>query len=82
MTDQALLNKIRAPEGRLVQLLKSNKSDDELLDELFLATLTRLPRAADRELYRQERARYRDRAAAFNAVLWALINTREFILNH
>jgi hypothetical protein len=82
MTDQALLAKIRAPEGRLVALLRADKTDDEVLDELFLATLTRLPREADRELYRQERARYRDRAAAFNAVLWALINTREFILNH
>ncbi|MCI0463461.1 MAG: PSD1 and planctomycete cytochrome C domain-containing protein [Gemmataceae bacterium] len=82
MTDQALLNKIRAPEGRLVALLRADKTDDEVLDELFLATLTRLPREADRELFRQERARYRDRAAAFNAVLWALINTREFILNH
>src|SRR5207247_2472944 len=57
MTDQAVLNKLRAPDGRLMRLLKSGKSDDEVLDELFLATLTRLPRPADRELVAEPRGR-------------------------
>jgi hypothetical protein len=82
MTDQAILQKIRAPQGRLAELLKGNRSDDEVLDELFLATLSRYPREADRQLYREARGRAANRAAAFTDVLWALINTREFILQH
>jgi hypothetical protein len=82
MTDQAVLTKLKAADGRLTQLLKSGKTDDQILDELFLATLTRLPRPADRQLFADNRARVRSRDAAFTDTLWALINTREFILNH
>jgi hypothetical protein len=82
MTDPVLLAKFRAPDGRLAGLLKSGKNDDEILDELFLATLTRLPRPRDRALFQEIRARVPDRATAFGDALWALINTREFILNH
>ena len=82
MTDVSLLAKIKAPTGRLAQLLKSGKNDDEILDELFLATVTRHPLPADRELFREYRMRAADRNTAFGDVLWALLNTREFILNH
>ncbi|MBI3409648.1 MAG: DUF1549 domain-containing protein [Planctomycetes bacterium] len=82
MTDPGLIGKLNAPEGRLQQLLKANKSDDETLDELFLATLTRLPTANDRKTFADYRRTVADRRAAFTDTLWALINTREFILNH
>ncbi|HYT93113.1 MAG TPA: hypothetical protein VEL76_30625, partial [Gemmataceae bacterium] len=82
MTDVGVLAKMKAADGRLGQLLKSGKSDEQILDELFLATLSRFPRPADRQFFAENRARARDRAAAFTDALWALINTREFILNH
>jgi hypothetical protein len=68
--------------GRLQKLLAAKKSDDEVLDELFLATLSRFPTAADREHFAAYRQGRRDRQAAWGDCLWALINTREFILNH
>jgi hypothetical protein len=80
MTDAGLLAKVRG--GRLAELLRSKKTDAEVLDELFLATLTRLPTDAEREAFTAYRAGTRDRRAAFTDTLWALVNTREFILNH
>jgi hypothetical protein len=82
MTDKKLLDKFQNPSGRLQQVLQSGKSDDEMLDELFLATLSRFPTAADRRLFAEYRAAHTDRRSAFTDTLWALINTREFILNH
>jgi hypothetical protein len=82
MTDQALLNKFKAPQGRLAQLLQGDRADEQILEELFLATLSRYPTQRDRELFAAYRAREGDRRAAFTDTLWALINTREFILNH
>jgi hypothetical protein len=82
MTDQGLLAKLNAPEGRLQQLLKSQISDDELLDELFLATVSRLPTETDRKAFADYRRTVPDRRTAFTDTMWALINTREFILNH
>ncbi len=80
MTDVALLEKIKT--GRLKDLVASDRCDAEVVDELFLATLSRLPDDDEsRAALDQVRTRH-DRAAAFADVLWALINTREFVLNH
>jgi hypothetical protein len=69
-------------EGRLARLLKSDKSDEEALEELFLATLTRPPSKAEREHFAEYRKARKDREEALTDVLLALLNTREFILNH
>jgi len=82
MTDPNLIGKISSPAGRLQTLLKSKKADDEILEELFLATLSRRPTEADRKYFAEYRQTVNDRRAAFTDTLWALINTRQFILNH
>ena len=82
MTDPNLMGKFNNPTGRLQTLLKSKKSDDEVLEELFLATLSRRPTEADRKYFAEYRQTEGDRRMVFADALWALINTREFILNH
>jgi hypothetical protein len=82
MTDANVLAKFNDPQGRLQRLLKTKAGDRELLDELFLATLTRYPTAAERRAFDEYRQSATDRRAALTDTLWALINTREFILNH
>lgn len=80
MTDATLLAKLQ--NGRLAQLLGSNRKDDELLEDLFLATLTRLPRENEKQAFLSHLAAKGNRKAALTDTLWALINTREFVLNH
>ncbi|MBY0526183.1 MAG: PSD1 and planctomycete cytochrome C domain-containing protein [Gemmataceae bacterium] len=82
MTDPSLLAKLKAPTGRLQLLLKSEKSDEQILEDLFLATLTRIPSEREKKVFAEVRAGTKDREKAFTDALWALINTREFILNH
>jgi hypothetical protein len=82
MTDPQILNKFNDPAGRVQTLVKSKLSDDEVLDELFLATLTRLPTAKDRKSFAEHRQLVGTRREAVIDTMWALINTREFILNH
>ena len=82
MTDPVLLAKFTEPNGRLQTLLKSNKTDEECLEELFLATLSRLPTANDRKNFADHRRLVGTRREALTDTVWALINTREFILNH
>ena len=53
-----------------------------MLDELFLATLSRWPRDGEKKAALDQIRTTADRRAAFADVLWALVNTREFILNH
>jgi len=80
MTDAALLDKIKS--GRVKALAGSDHCDAEAVEELFLATLSRLP-DDDEARAALDRLRTRTgRASGLIDVLWALINTREFVLNH
>ncbi len=81
MNGDSVNAKIRAPEGRLARLLDSPRSDAEVLEELFLSTLTRLPTPAERQ---QALATVRgapSRKEGFGDLLWALLNSREFLFS-
>ncbi len=75
--------KLRNPNNRIGKLLAAKKTDDEILDELFLATLSRSPVSEERAEGRAEHiAKGTDKRKAWEDVLWALINTREFLFRH
>ena len=80
MSDPVLLKKLT--NGRLAKLFAEKKPDDEAIEELFLATLSRLPDQRERSAALAHVRCKKERTKAFADVLWALINTREFILNH
>ena len=70
MTDAALLDKIKS--GRLKDLADSDRCDAEVVEELFLATLSRLP-DDDEVRSALDHIRTRpDRASGFADMLWAL----------
>jgi hypothetical protein len=80
MTDPVLLARVR--EGRLARLLTQGRPDAEIIEELFLATLSRFPDEGERRAALDHVRAAADRRAGLADTLWALINTREFILNH
>ncbi len=77
----SVVQKIRSDKGRLAQLLKSGKPQDEIIDELFLASLSRLPSDRERNAIRQALADG-NKEEAFRDVFWALVNSKEFSFNH
>jgi hypothetical protein len=80
MADETLLRKMA--DGRLHTLLTSAWSDEGAVDELFLATLSRFPDLREKRAALGRVAAAPTRTEGFTDVLWALINTREFVLNH
>jgi hypothetical protein len=82
MTDPAMLQKFTDRNGRAAALAKTKLSNEELADELFLSTLSRLPKADEKEDAVKHLAEAKSRQEGITDVLWALVNTREFILNH
>jgi hypothetical protein len=87
MINGELINKrVSAPRGRLHELLAGNQDDVEVLDELFLWTLTR-PSVSGSEYWREQLSSIRDadqkkRAAFFEDVLWGLMTSQTFATNH
>jgi hypothetical protein len=74
--------KLRNPNNRLGQLLASKKSDAEVLDQLYLVTLSRQPTDAERQPALDHVTRAADKRKGWEDVLWALVNTREFLFRH
>jgi hypothetical protein len=68
--------------GRLPKLLAENRTDENVLEELFLATLSRFPQEGEKRTALDHVRAKADRQKGFADVLWGLINIREFILNH
>jgi hypothetical protein len=65
---------------RVANLLKAGKSDDEIIEELFLSSLSRWPTAE--EVTVAKRLLASDRQTGAGDIQWALLNTVEFIVNH
>jgi hypothetical protein len=82
MTDPALMQKLQARTNRTAKLARSTMTDEQVIEELFLATLTRFPTEKEKAEALEYLKGERNRAEGLKDVLWALINTREFILNH
>lgn len=83
MNSKALQAKLGNKNGRASQLAASSKSPEEIVTELYLATLSRFPTAEELKTatapFHAEKA---SRQAATEDVFWALLNSAEFVFNH
>lgn len=80
---RTLHKKVIAPDNRIGALLKSGVDDATLVDQLFLATLSRHPDPSERSLAVAElTARAHERRRAAEDLLWTLLNHPEFLLQH
>ncbi len=82
MNGEAMERRLNDEEGRLRLLLKSGKPDREAVEALFLATLGRPPSAEQWRLIEGSLASSGDRAGVMRDLLWALVNSKEFLFNH
>ena len=74
--------KIEHRHGRVRNLVKQNASNEQIMDELYLSTVSRYPSDAEKQLFEQALNGSTDRKAAVEDLLWTLLNTKEFLFNH
>ena len=78
-----IMQKIQHRRGRARQLAGRKLPPTSIIDELYLGTLGRYPRAEEKTLMLEAfTGDDIDRRAATEDVLWALLNSREFVYNH
>jgi hypothetical protein len=76
-------NKISDGNGRVAKFFKEKKSAAEVVEELYLTALSRHPSTAEKKRltdYIEKSDKIKQRAV--EDVLWAILNTREFMFNH
>jgi hypothetical protein len=70
---------LASAKGRVADLVASSMTDDQIIDELYLSTSARTPSAAERSLAR--RTLSGDRTRGTEDLMWALLNSPEFLVN-
>ena len=68
-------------ETRVANLVNSNKTDDEIIEELVLSSMSRLPTVDELVLGKRLIAE-NGRSDGVEAIQWVLLNSTEFLLNH
>ena len=56
-------------------------NDGEQIERIYMSTLSRPPSAAERERLEAD-LKSRDRSQVFQDLLWAVLNSKEFLYNH
>jgi WD40 repeat protein len=62
----------------LQELAESKRGDQQAVEALYLATLTRFPSPSESEIALSHLTKQKDRREGLADVLWALVNTKEF----
>jgi hypothetical protein len=75
-------NKLAHGEGRVAKMIQEKKSDDEAIEDLYLAALSRSPTPEELGKTAVYVSSSPNRQQALEDVLWSLLNTREFMFNH
>jgi hypothetical protein len=78
LTGEALNKKVVSPMGRAASLAASSSSPEEIVDDLYLTTLCRTPTKGERTTALKPFSS-RSKKEATEDLLWALLNTKEFL---
>ena len=76
-----LAEAIADPEGRVAEAILAGVSDRHLIEDLYLATLSRLPTATEYDSALTYVKKGPSRASRSQDLLWALINSNAFLFN-
>ena len=79
---ERLLAKVKDGNGALANLLKVQKDDAIVTEELFLRTLSRLPTADEKIAVVGALKGGDPREEVFRDLLWALLNAKDFAFSH
>jgi hypothetical protein len=74
--------KIGKPGGRVDRLFQSDADDRRIIEEFYLAALSRLPTPAELDTLQTFVGKRSSRRQAVENFVWALISSREFAYNH
>jgi hypothetical protein len=77
-----LNKKIADPTGRIDKALKAKRPTKEIVEELYQVTLSRSPRPEEVSKSSEWIGSAKDPREGLQDLLWALVNSREFLFNH
>lgn len=80
LSGELLDNLLKQSGGRIDKLLTADIPDPEIIHQLYLAAVTRLPSAEETQTAMQHLQNHSSRRQALEDVAWAVLNSNEFLL--
>lgn len=81
--DGDIWNRLSTKKGWLAQVKQEKQTDtDAWVREAYLRTVNRLPNGDEMRIATEHFAASEDAVLGLRSLLWALLNTKEFLLNH
>ena len=74
--------KIADEKGQVARIMKAHTDDAKRIEEIFLVAVCRLPSDAERAACAKYVRESTTPAEGYRGVMWSLLNTREFLLQH
>jgi hypothetical protein len=82
LNSDEIQNKLAAANGRADVLAKDKRTDEEKVNELFLWAFAHKPTTDQTQAALAHLGKHaKDKKVAYENILWALINTKEFVFN-
>jgi hypothetical protein len=78
----SVVEKIKSPDGLLSKLIPETPDNAKLAQRLFLAAMGRRPRESELRMLERLFGDGSDRTEVVRDLLWALVNSKEFVFNH
>lgn len=82
LNNAQVVGRIRSPESRVAQWLKGGREPSWIVDQMYLATLTRRPTAKEKTLVLEHIRAGGDPEGGLQDLQHALLNLNEFLLRH
>jgi len=75
-------DKIASPDGRVQKLVSAGSPDAQVVEELYLAALSRKPSKEELDEAGSLLRSSKSKAEGAEDLMWSLLNSREFLFNH
>lgn len=84
LNGKTIQDKLEAKEGRVTSLIESNLSNDEIIETVYLAALSRFPLESERmELMKLfDEAPKEEKRAVVEDLFWSILTSKEFLFQH
>lgn len=82
LNGDTIFNKIAAGNGRIAQLVTEKKTHEDIVNELYMVTLSRRPTAGEIEASRGFLSSSPTPKECYEDLMWALINSKQFLFVH
>jgi hypothetical protein len=82
LNSDAISTKIASPNGRLAGLVAAKKTPERIVEELYLASLSRRPTAAEQAECKRELGEAPNPQSFYEDLMWSLLNSKQFLFVH